>query len=121
MNLRIPKKLRRALKRQSRREGRTSSSIVITALRCYLQDKTVTLEQRLVAIERRLSLDVVTNTSAESLGPFLGDFDQLDAVLPQKRRDMAYRQWLRHYEDHPEQCEPDRSAHEMAALKASTA
>ena len=51
-------------------------------------------------------------------GIFWTDADEPPALNPQQR--SSYEAWQTHYSLHPDEIEPGRTAHEMAALQAAT-
>ena len=86
------------------------------------------LEKRMEELERRLEQlerDHTTTTPAASMDPeaidpgiFWTDADEPPALKQQQR--SSYEAWQAHYNLHPDEIEPGRTAHEMAALQAAT-
>ena len=81
------------------------------------------LEKRMEELERRLEQlerDHTTTTPAASAidpGIFWTDADEPPALKQQQR--SSYEAWQAHYNLHPDEIEPGRTAHEMAALQAA--
>ena len=102
----------------------SSSELALAILKNHLNTDT-TLEERVTELERRLNiqsraLDRDHVHARDDVGVFFTHADESEVMADQYDKDRAYRHWLRHYKENPAQLEPGRSAHEMAALKAST-
>lgn len=129
LNVALPKPLKQALRRYARDHGITLSAAVIQAVKQITTEPSTnrieTIAARLSQLEARvdaLSGEPPSKPSTEEdLDREL--HDQADLFLmdaeQQDRRTQAYQHWLDHFTLHPEELEPGRSAHEMAALKAS--
>lgn len=99
-------------------------------LRQWLEPRQSRLDKRLEALEQRLERLERQRSSPQSgsddsatldVGIFLTDADADDERpgLSRNQQD-SYQAWERHYNLHPEDLEPGRTVHEMAALKAAT-
>ena len=124
LKLRLNRRLQRKLKRRAKREQKSSTELAVSILKKNLNINTKTLEQRLTELERRLGIkgNVDKNHfihAKEDYGVFFHEADQPESAFKQSGKDHAYQHWLKYYEENLDQVEPGRSAHEMAALKAS--
>ena len=126
LNVALPKPLKQALRRYARDHGITLSAAVIQAVQQITAEPSTnrieTIAARLSQLEARVdALSGATPSTEEDLDREI--HDQADLFLmdaeQQDRRTQAYQHWLDHFNLHPEELEPGRSAHEMAALKAS--
>lgn len=130
LEVQLPKPLKRRLRRYAQTNGITLEAAVIQAIDTMISapppdDRLESIEARLNRLEERVEvLNTVPASDREALrgfeqerqeqtGLFLTDEEQVS------RRDQAYRTWLDYFNSHPDSLEPGRSAHEMAALKAS--
>jgi len=126
LNVALPKPLKQALRRYARDHGITLSTAVIQAVKQITAEPSTnrieTIAARLSQLEARVdALSGAPPSTEEDLDREI--HDQADLFLmdaeEQDRRSQAYQHWLNHFTLHPEELEPGRSAHEMAALKAS--
>ena len=86
-----------------------------------LEQRVAQLEKRLEQLERnQIGTDPVASMDHEAIDPgiFWTDADE-PPVLNQQQR-SSYEAWQTHYSLHPDEIEPGRTAHEMAALQAAT-
>ena len=91
-----------------------------------LEQRVEQLEKRLEQLERNQigTLPVASKDhdgidhDAIDPGIFWTDADEPPALNPQQR--SSYEAWQTHYSLHPDEIEPGRTAHEMAALQAAT-
>ena len=129
LKLQVPKPLTRQLKRYARKNGLSLYSAGIIAIERIatsdpndridsISDRLCRVEQHLSALMNQQSItisseSVVVNECNAQAELFLTDTEQ------QTRRNLAYQSWLNHFNNHPEVLEPGRTAHEIAALKAS--
>lgn len=97
-------------------------------LRRWLEPYQSSLEQRLAAVEQRLEQLEQQSPSTpqrsdrstdQDTGIFFTDADDELPALGRRQQD-SYQAWKQHYELHPEDVEPGRTVHEMAALRATT-
>jgi len=86
-----------------------------------LEQRVEQLEKRLEQLERKqIGTDPVASMDHDAIDPgiFWTDADEPPALNPQQR--SSYEAWQTHYSLHPDEIEPGRTAHEMAALQAAT-
>jgi len=101
-----------------------------------LEQRVEQLEKRLEQLERKqIGTDPVASMDHDAIdhngidhngidhdgidpGIFWTDADEPPALNPQQR--SSYEAWQTHYSLHPDEIEPGRTAHEMAALQAAT-
>ena len=86
-----------------------------------LEQRVEQLEKRLKQLERKqIGTDPVASMDHDGIDPgiFWTDADEPPALNPQQR--SSYEAWQTHYSLHPDEIEPGRTAHEMAALQAAT-
>ena len=91
-----------------------------------LEQRVEQLEKRLEQLERKqIGTDPVASMDHDGIdhngidpGIFWTDADEPPALNPQQR--SSYEAWQTHYSLHPDEIEPGRTAHEMAALQAAT-
>ena len=91
-----------------------------------LEHRVGQLEKRLEQLERnQIGTDPVASKDHDGIdyegidpGIFWTDADEPPALNPQQR--SSYEAWQTHYSLHPDEIEPGRTAHEMAALQAAT-
>lgn len=86
-----------------------------------LEQRVEQLEKRLKQLERKqIGTDPVASMDHDAIDPgiFWTDADEPPALNPQQR--SSYEAWQTHYSLHPDEIEPGRTAHEMAALQAAT-
>ena len=116
--------MQRKLKRRAKRDHKSRTELVVSILKQNLKINTKSLEQRLAEVERHLGIrnnidkSHVLNKN-EMYGVFFSEADEPESTVKQEGRDHAYQRWLKYYRENKDQVEPGRSAHEMAALKAS--
>lgn len=92
------------------------------------QDHQDRLEKRIEELERRLNrlerrrhgMSAAPTVEQESLetGIFFTDADEAPPLKPQQQ--TSYEAWQEYFSLHPDEIEPGRTAHEMAALRAAT-
>ena len=116
LKIKIPRSLWRALKQSARRQGRSTHDIVVAALEQDLLGDCPTLESRLQLVEEQLR---TLRLGAEMASPFCAESIDSEVQVRRDARQRSYESWLVHFTEHPERCEPGRTAHEMAALKAA--
>ena len=86
-----------------------------------LEQRVAQLEKRLEQLERnQIGTDPVATMDHDAIDPgiFWTDADEPPALNQQQR--SSYEAWQTHYSLHPDEIEPGRTAHEMAALQAAT-
>ena len=86
-----------------------------------LEQRVAQLEKRLEQLERnQIGTAPVASMDHDAIDPgiFWTDADEPPALNQQQR--SSYEAWQTHYSLHPEEIEPGRTAHEMAALQAAT-
>ena len=86
-----------------------------------LEQRVEQLEKRLEQLERKqIGTDPVASMDHDAIDPgiFWTDADEPPALNQQQR--SSYEAWQTHYSLHPDEIEPGRTAHEMAALQAAT-
>lgn len=86
-----------------------------------LEQRVEQLEKRLEQLERnQIGTLPVASKDHDGIDPgiFWTDADEPPALNPQQR--SSYEAWQTHYSLHPDEIEPGRTAHEMAALQAAT-
>lgn len=86
-----------------------------------LEQRVAQLEKRLEQLERnQIGTDPVASMDHDAIDPgiFWTDADEPPALNQQQR--SSYEAWQTHYSLHPDEIEPGRTAHEMAALQAAT-
>ena len=91
-----------------------------------LEQRVAQLEKRLEQLERnQIGTDPVASMDHDAInhdaidpGIFWTDADEPPALNQQQR--SSYEAWQTHYSLHPDEIEPGRTAHEMAALQAAT-
>lgn len=86
-----------------------------------LEQRVEQLEKRLEQLERhQIGTDPVASMDHDAIDPgiFWTDADEPPDLNPQQR--SSYEAWQTHYSLHPDEIEPGRTAHEMAALQAAT-
>ena len=86
-----------------------------------LQQRVAELEQRLDRLEHRgMSVHPAPSTASTTndAGIFFTDADEPPAMNDRQR--TSYEAWHQHFTHHPDEIEPGRTAHEMAALRAAT-
>ena len=91
-----------------------------------LEQRVAQLEKRLEQLERnQIGTDPVASMDHDAIGYegidpgiFWTDADEPPALNQQQR--SSYEAWQTHYSLHPDEIEPGRTAHEMAALQAAT-
>ena len=86
-----------------------------------LEQRVEQLEKRLEQLERKqIGTDPVASMDHDAIDPgiFWTDADEPPALNQQQR--SSYEAWQTHYGLHPDEIEPGRTAHEMAALQAAT-
>ena len=86
-----------------------------------LEQRVAQLEKRLEQLERnQIGTDPVASMDLGAIDPgiFWTDADEPPALNQQQR--SSYEAWQTHYSLHPDEIEPGRTAHEMAALQAAT-
>jgi len=86
-----------------------------------LERRLLELETRLQRLEQSRLMATANETSGnDSLdaGIFFTDADDPPALSHQQQ--ASYTAWHDHFKLHPEEIEPGRTAHEMAALRAAT-
>ena len=86
-----------------------------------LEQRVEQLEKRLEQLERKqIGTDPVASMDHDAIDPgiFWTDADEPPTLNPQQR--SSYEAWQTHYSLHPDEIEPGRTAHEMAALQAAT-
>ena len=86
-----------------------------------LEQRVEQLEKRLEQLERnQIGTDPVASMEHDGIDPgiFWTDADEPPALNQQQR--SSYEAWQTHYSLHPDEIEPGRTAHEMAALQAAT-
>ena len=86
-----------------------------------LEHRVGQLEKRLEQLERnQIGTDPVASKDHDGIDPgiFWTDADEPPALNQQQR--SSYEAWQTHYSLHPDEIEPGRTAHEMAALQAAT-
>ena len=86
-----------------------------------LEQRVAQLEKRLEQLERnQIGTDPVATMDHDAIDPgiFWTDADEPPTLNQQQR--SSYEAWQTHYSLHPDEIEPGRTAHEMAALQAAT-
>ena len=115
--LRLPAALSKRLKRTLRALARQEK----------MRDRLEALERRVEQLERQDRLQAAISTPAEPIGSahptidpgiFFSDAD--DIPTASKAQQDLYEAWRSHFEQNPGEIEADKTAHEMAALKAAT-
>ena len=129
LKLQLPKPLVRQLNRYAKKHGISLEAAAIAAIErnaTSKQDQRINvISDRLTQIEQCLSTLINDQPGTTSAQTAISNECEAQAELfltddeQQTRRNLAYQIWLEHFKNHPEDLETGRSAHEMAALKAS--
>ena len=117
LELRLPAALSKRLKRTLRALARQET----------MRERLDALERRVEQLERQDRLQAAISTPKEPIssahptidpGIFFSDADDIPPAA--KAQQDLYEAWRSHFERNPGEIEADKTAHEMAALKAAT-
>ena len=116
LKIQLSKQLKKALRRTARDQNIDLHDAVLIAITNGLASREGTrldaIEQRLARLEMQLGGETQANL-ADQTELFLTDDEQQD------QRQKAYQHWIGYFKANPDAIETGRTAHEMAALKAS--
>ena len=117
LELMLPAALSKRLKRTLRALARQEA----------MRERLDALERRVEQLERQNRLQAAISTPKEPIssahptidpGIFFSDADEIPPAA--KAQQDLYEAWRSHFERNPGEIEADKTAHEMAALKAAT-